>query len=129
MPDSNIGKISWIDLTVSDAESIKSFYQKVAGWTAEPVDMRGYNDYNMQPPGTGQPVAGICNARGENADIPPQWMIYINVADLDASLALCKESNGEVLTPIKTGSAGRHAVIRDPAGAVCTLYEAKVPTD
>jgi len=124
MPNSNIGKISWIDLTVSDAESIKAFYQKVAGWTAEPVDMCGYNDYNMQPPGTGQPVAGICHARGENADIPPQWMIYINVADLDASLALCKESNGEVLTPVESAGEGRCAVIRDPAGAVCTLYEA-----
>ena len=37
----------------------------------------------MIPPGAAQPVSGICHARGSNADLPPVWLIYITVADLE----------------------------------------------
>jgi hypothetical protein len=57
-----------------------------------------------------------------NADIPPQWMIYITVDDLDASLARCAELGGVALTAVKD-MGGRMCVIRDPAGAVAALYE------
>jgi len=77
------GTIGWIDLTVEDAESVRAFYKAVAGWSADPVDMGGYSDFNMKPSADGAPVAGVCHARGSNADIPPVWMIYIVVADLD----------------------------------------------
>jgi len=123
MPNSDAGVISWIDLTVGNADQLKAFYQRVAGWTPEPVDMGGYSDFNMLRAGTKEPVAGICHARGCNVGLPAQWIIYINVANLDASLGLCKGCGGEVLTPVKGSSHGRYAVIRDPAGAVCALYE------
>jgi hypothetical protein len=77
-----LGQVGWIDLTVPDAEAVRDFYQHVTGWTASPVDMGGYQDYCMNPPGAGQPVAGICHARGVNAGLPPVWMIYITVAEL-----------------------------------------------
>jgi uncharacterized protein len=117
------GAITWIDLTAGNADEVKAFYQRVVGWTAEPVEMGGYSDFNMLPPGAERPVAGICHARGTNAGLPAHWLIYIIVADLDASVGLCNECGGEVLTPIKCESHGRIAVIRDPAGAVCALYE------
>ena len=71
-----------------------------------------------------QAVAGVCHARGSNAGLSPQWLVYITVADLDASLARCRELGGEVLAGPK-GKPGsqRYAVIRDPAGAVAALYE------
>ena len=40
-----------------------------------PVPMGDYSDFRMHPPGDPQPVAGICHAKGENAGLPPVWMI------------------------------------------------------
>lgn len=53
--------------------------------------MGGYSDFNMMPEGPDMPVAGICHARGTNAALPPQWLRYIVVADLDASVQRCTE--------------------------------------
>jgi predicted enzyme related to lactoylglutathione lyase len=124
MTDAKAGSISWIDLTVSDAERIRGFYEKVAGWGAMPVEMGGYDDYAMTLPQTDAPAAGICHARGVNEDLPAQWLIYITVSDLDASIASCEELGGEVVAgPRGLGAHGRYCVIRDPAGAVAALFE------
>ncbi|MGB3561682.1 MAG: VOC family protein, partial [Thermoanaerobaculia bacterium] len=84
-----IGKIGWTDLTVDNADDVRDFYTAVVGWKPSPVDMGGYSDYSMITPDTGEPIAGVCHARGSNADLPAQWLIYITVADVDASAASC----------------------------------------
>jgi hypothetical protein len=71
----------------------------------------------------GQQVAGICHARGENAHLPPVWMLYITVADLYSSLDECTRLGGQLLTPVRSYGGGRYCVIKDPAGAVCALYQ------
>lgn len=128
MSTPKIGAIGWIDLTVPDATAARDFYKAVAGWTTSDVAMGGYNDYCMHPAEGQPPVAGICHARGANAGQPAQWIIYINVADLDVSVARCQELGGAVLADPKTiGGYGRMAVIRDPAGAVAALFEPAAP--
>ena len=118
------GSIGWLDLTVPDAVSIRDFYAAVAGWRPEPMEMGGYSDFVMMSSETGAPVAGICHARGENADLPPRWLAYITVEDLDASVRHCIELGGAVVSGPKGGeSSGRYCVIRDPAGAVAALME------
>lgn len=118
----DVGSITWRDLTVKDASKLREFYTAVVGWTAAEVDMGGYADYSMVAP-SGETVAGVCHARGANADIPPQWLMYVTVADIDASVAQCKKLGGKVVTPVKALGDGLFAVIRDPAGAVCALYQ------
>ena len=122
-----VGSISWTDLTVPDATALSQFYSAVVGWKSAPLDMGGYADFCMQTPSTDATVAGICHARGDNVDLPAQWLIYINVADLDASLRRCKKNFGRVLTRIKISGQGRFAVIQDPAGAVAALFEPAQP--
>jgi predicted enzyme related to lactoylglutathione lyase len=118
------GKIEWIDLTVPDAERVRDFYARVTGWSASPVDMEGYQDFCMVPEGAGEPVAGICHARGQNAAMPPVWMIYITVDDLDESVRRCEALGGKLRTPVHNmGAQGRYCVIEDPAGAVAALFE------
>jgi predicted enzyme related to lactoylglutathione lyase len=120
----NIGAISWVDLTVQDADALRDFYRDVVGWEPVGLDMGGYDDYCMNVAGTKETVAGICHARGTNAALPAQWMIYINVANLDASLAAAQAHGGAVLTPVRTMPGhGKYCVIRDPAGAVAALFE------
>ncbi len=125
MPSSgNVGQIGWIDLTVPGAESVRDFYREVVGWTSSDVDMGGYSDFCVHSGEGEPPVAGICEARGANAALPPQWIVYITVADLDGSVAKCLELGGQVLHgPRSYGEQGRFCVIRDPAGAVCALYQ------
>ena len=115
----NAQKINWIDLTVDDAERLRDFYSAVAGWEPSPVDMNGYSDYNMLLPDTTEPVAGICHARGMNAGLPAQWMIYITVADLEVSVQRCLEVGGSV---VHRHPGASMCVMRDPAGAVFALY-------
>jgi uncharacterized protein len=126
MSDSNIkyGKIGWIDLTVKNTEKVKEFYSLVAGWDSSPVNMGNYDDYVMSPSGEQDAAAGICHAEGANEGLPPYWLIYINVKDLDKSLADCIKMGGKIVKEIRTmGTYGRYAVISDPAGAYCALFE------
>jgi predicted enzyme related to lactoylglutathione lyase len=119
-----IGSIVWVDLTVADAPAIRDFYERVVGWTHTEVSMGDYADYAMVPPNTEAPVSGVCHKQGMNAELPSQWMIYIIVENLDASIASCTESGGKVLLgPKDMGPGARYCIIQDPAGAVAALYE------
>jgi hypothetical protein len=113
----------WRDLTVSDADRVREFYSAVVGWVAEAVEMGGYADYNMLPPGNSDPVAGICFRRGVNADLPSQWLMYITVEDLDRSMARCLERGGRIIAGPRGMGEARYCVIQDPAGAVCALFQ------
>lgn len=118
-----VGVITWRDLTVSNAEEVKKIYEEIIGWTFEPVSMGDYDDYVMKSPTSDMPVAGICHARGTNKDIPPQWLIYITVEDIDKSSSRCVELGGKILVePKSMGSYGRFCVIEDQSGAVAALF-------
>ncbi len=123
MSNDKLGKITWFDLTVPDAERVRHFYAEVAGWTATEHDMGDYADYNMLAPG-GDTVTGICHARGGNAKLPPAWLLYVNVADVDAAAARAAELGGEIIDGPRDMGGGRFAAVRDPAGAVFALYSA-----
>jgi len=126
MPPPSIGSIGWTDLTVPDAVAVSDFYGKVAGWSREPLSMGDYDDFVMKTPG-GETVGGICHARGQNAAQPTVWMMYITVADLDASLTACTTNGGRIVAePRGAGGTARFAVIVDPAGATVALFDAGV---
>lgn len=119
------GTISWVDISVPEAESLREFYSKVVGWKSQPIDVDDYQDYAMVPPDGSDAVAGVCHAKGSNADLPPQWLVYIAVDDLDASMARCTELGGKVIVgPKNIGPSFRFCVIQDPAGAVLAIHEA-----
>jgi predicted enzyme related to lactoylglutathione lyase len=114
--------IGWVDLTVDDAEGLRDFYASVMGWRPEPVDMGEYADYNMCD-ASGAPSAGVCHARGGNAGLPPVWMVYFQVDDLDESVQQAEVGGGSVLQGPKGAGGGRYAVMQDPAGTVFAILE------
>lgn len=121
-----VGTITWFDLTVPNAEEVRDFYGKVVGWKPSPVSMGDYDDYTMNAPESGNGVAGVCHARGGNAGLPAQWLIYITVEDVDKSAHQCAEMGGKIIVEPKDISGyGRYCVIQDPAGAVAALFEPK----
>ena len=131
MSGSNAGHVLWLDLTVENAESVREFYAAVIGWDATEVSMGEYSDYMMmasgdrpaRAPEQAQVVAGICHAKGENSGLPAQWVNYFGVVDLGQSLEKVSELGGKQVGEIRTYGPSRFAVIEDPAGAVCGLFE------
>lgn len=123
MPKPVMGRVGWIDLTIDDASGVRDFYAKVAGWKPSEVSMGDYADFSMLD-SEDVPAAGVCHARGGNAGMPPVWIIYVYVPDLDASLAACRAGGGEVVLGPKSMGKARYAVIRDPAGAAMGLFQA-----
>jgi predicted enzyme related to lactoylglutathione lyase len=116
-----VGSVGWVDLTVDDAPALRDFYAAVVGWSVENVPMAGYDDFCMKD-ASGSPRAGVCHSRGPNAGVPAQWIAYFVVADLAQSLGHVTARGGTVLAPPR-GAGGRYAIVRDPAGAVCALYQ------
>ncbi len=120
MSEPRLGRVTWQDLTVPDADRVRDFYSEVVGWRAQNVDMGGYEDYAMHAP-DGECVSGVCWQRGVNAALPPQWLIYVTVADVDAAAARCAALGGRVLDGPRAMGERRFCVIQDPAGAALGL--------
>jgi hypothetical protein len=122
-PAARVGRIAWVDLTVADAESSRDFYKQVVGWSVQDVAMAdgSYADYSMLG-GDGEAAAGICHAHGVNAGLPPVWMIYLPVDDLDESLRRVEAEGGKVVkaTQVNDGKC-TSAVVQDPVGVFVTL--------
>lgn len=117
------GKIGWIDITVDDANGLRDFYADVVGLVPDAVSMGEYDDFNMTMPASGEPVCGICHARGSNKDLPGGWMVYFVVDDVDASAAACTAKGGNILVEPRGLAGGRFCVIEDPSGATAALYQ------
>lgn len=124
MSDSNktIGAIEWRDLTVDNADQLSEFYASIVGWKKEPVSMGDYDDYNMNLPSNGDTIAGICHARGGNADLPPQWLMYVRVENSTISAEKAVELGGKIIQGPRTMGGETYFVIRDPAGAILSIY-------
>lgn len=121
--ETETGRISWLDITVDDAESLRDFYAKVVGWIPEGLSMGEYEDFVMKMPDSGTAAAGICHARGSNTGLPAQWLIYIVVRDLAESAAACSDNGGKIVVQPRPLAGGSFCVIEDPSGAIAALYE------
>ena len=117
------GKIGWIDITVDNANGLRDFYADVVGLVPDAVSMGEYDDFNMTMPASGEPVCGICHARGSNKDLPGGWMVYFVVDDVDASAAACTAKGGNIVVEPRGLAGGRFCVIEDPSGATAALYQ------
>jgi uncharacterized protein len=120
-----VGRISWLDLTVSDASTTCDFYRQVIGWAVQRVEMEDgderYADYTMLGD-DGNPAARVCHARGMNFGLQPAWMIYLPVGDLAESLRRVQEEGGTVVKAIQ-GEDGEYvsAVVQDPVRVYLAL--------
>ncbi len=119
-----VGSISWFDLTVKDATGLRDFYCEVVGWGADALSMGEYDDYCMKEPASGNTVAGVCHAKGPNAKLPPQWLIYITVESVDKSIERCKALGGKLIDGPRMSGDKPFCVIQDPAGALAALVQA-----
>lgn len=115
------GFASWMDIG-TDIEPAKAFYGRLFGWEAleagPPEETGGYGFFTKG----GKMVAGFGPKSNPG---PPSWLVYFATADADATVAKAKEAGGTVITgPMDVMSAGRMAVLRDPTGAIFSIWQA-----
>jgi len=119
-PTYAVGSIIHHDLTVPDADGARDFYGSVLGWKSTALSMGDHDDYIMSA-ADGTPVAGVCHALGSNAELPPQWLMYVQVADLEETSTAIESAGGRLVTAIKGSDGHRYRVVEDPNGAVFAI--------
>ncbi|MET0399555.1 MAG: VOC family protein [Longimicrobiaceae bacterium] len=120
------GTFSYAELATTDAASARAFYTGLFGWEVDEIPMGGAGTYYMFR--RGEHVAAAMHQMGpeQAAGVPPHWGSYVTVASVDESAARAEELSGTVLmAPFDVMDAGRMAVVRDPTGAVFSLWEAR----
>lgn len=120
------GSFCWVELTTTDLAGAKHFYSELFGWSTSDQPAGDHGVYTMFLKG-GRQVGGLFQRTDEMAaqGIPPNWMGYIAVEDVDKSVAKVRELGGQVVVePMEVMEEGRMAVISDPTGAVVSLWQA-----
>ncbi len=121
------GLFSWTDISLPDPAAGKDFYAALFGWQAEDQqDPDGNYIYTMFSK-DGEAVAGMGPQPPGTAEsgIPPMWSSYVTVDDVDAAVERATDSGGSVVLPVMdVFTAGRMAIVADPAGGVVSMWEA-----
>lgn len=123
--ESPVGRIYWLDLTVTDASASRDFYKEVIGWSVQNVEMKdgsnNYADYNMLGE-DGKPAAGVCHSRGINEGLPPVWILYLPVGDLAESIRRKEQEGGKIVKVMEDNDGViEYAAIQDPVGVYVAL--------
>jgi predicted enzyme related to lactoylglutathione lyase len=115
-----VGEFSWNELLTSDEAGATKFYSKVFGWRTGDFPGGGMK-YTLWK-NHGQGVGGLMKRPSE--DIPPPWLGYVTVADVDATARKAAEAGGRVLMePFDVPTVGRIAVFQDPQGAALGIFQ------
>ena len=119
------GRVVWRELLTDDVEKAKGFYGELFGWK--------FQDFPM-PDGTYwiamQGERGLGGLMRAPEGVPPCFMSYVSVEDVDATVAAATAEGGSVrMPPMDMADVGRMAVFADFAGAhLCVMRGAKGDT-
>jgi predicted enzyme related to lactoylglutathione lyase len=120
------GTFCWVGLATSDVAAAKAFYGSLFGWEAEDLPAGAAGTYTMLR-NRGKEVAILYWQQPEAraAGAPPHWTSYISVEDVDTTAARAEELGGAAVfrVPFDVLDAGRVAAIRDPTGAIVSLWQ------
>lgn len=123
------GAFCWIELGTSDPVAAKEFYGKLFGWTFVDQPMGPDMVYTTFKLDGKSVAAGYKLDPAQHAGVPPHWMIYVATADADATVARAVELGGTVTAgAFDVMDYGRMAVLKDPGGAVYSLWQPKTHT-
>jgi uncharacterized protein len=117
------GEFCWGELIADNHVSAFEFYRSVFGWdkVAE-HDMGPMGKYLLFGKGTAQ--YGGMFTKGKEMTMPPAWLYYVEVDDLDGALVKAKAKGGKVMNgPVTVPTGARIAQLLDPQGAAFALHE------
>ena len=121
-----VGDVSWHELMTTDAEAAKTFYHSLFGWNETSVmDMGGMGKYHMFGRELG-PMGGMMNKPPEMAAVPPNWLYYFRVPDVNAAIERVNANGGKILNgPMEVPGGDWIVQAMDPQGAAFALHHKK----
>ena len=127
MTKPKIGEVGWNELITKDTKAASAFYGKLFGWQSTPFTPQGapaggppYTLFKLDPHSMG--LGGMMQT--PDPTMPSQWIPYVSVEDVDASLSQATKLGAKTCLPVTSiGEVGRIAVIQDPQGATIGLHE------
>lgn len=127
MAEPHRGKFVWYELLTTDPDAAEKFYTDVVGWNAAPFDDAPM-PYTMWLKGetTDTAVGGVMELpeQARERGVPPHWMGYVAVPDVDAASVQAKKLGGRVIMePDDIPNVGRFAILADPQGAAITAFK------
>lgn len=112
------GALVWNELASPDLDASSAFYGSLFGWEIAPFEGSPTKYLSIKNGGASNGGMRELDPPG----MPPHWLAYFGVQDIDAGLAKVKELGGMVHAgPIDIQMA-KIAVVGDPQGAVFALY-------
>lgn len=116
----------WSDHASGDPDAALAFYRALHGWEAAdqmPADAPGrYFICRLR----GRDVAGIGTQPEASAGATASWSTYVAVESADDATQRAVAAGGAIVSePFDVFDAGRMAVLRDPAGAAFSVWEAR----
>ncbi|MEV7996430.1 VOC family protein [Streptomyces sp. NPDC086077] len=114
------GALGWVELLTREPARARDFYTTVFGWTVSASEH--YTQWGL----AGQDFGGMMAMDDKFPhEVPPHWLPYFAVADVDAATATATGAGGTALMePTSVPDGPRIAVLRDPQGAVFGVYRA-----
>mgnify|MGYP001815537693 CR=1 FL=1 len=120
------GEICWNELSTTHPDTCKSFYTELFGWQYGESDNTEM-EYTEIKLGDGKQFGGMYKTPSEMEGVPPHWMAYVSVDDIDAALAKAAEIGGNIVVhATDIPGTGRFGVITDPTGAAIALITLKM---
>ena len=110
----------WDELHTKDTAGAKKFYASVFGWGGKGEAGGGDAYWHWQ--NAGKEIGGMTSHMG-GPNVPPHWLAYIAVSDVDAVTKKIESLGGKVLMPtMEIEKVGRFSVVQDPTGAVFSPF-------
>lgn len=119
------GTFSWTDLGTNDFAGAKVFYSELFGWELEDMPAGGGMVYSMARL-DGSYVAAVYeqDEKQRSQGIPPNWMSFITVDEIEACTSEADRLGGAVLSqPFDVLDSGRMSLVSDPTGAMFAMWQ------
>ena len=112
------GKFTWFDMATPEIEAQKDFYRSVFGWSFQSPG-RSEDSYTLIT-NRGRTIAGMFEFEPKGGEQDgATWVVLMSTEDPDRSLQIVEANGGSVhIKPFAVPRRGRHALFRDPAGAL-----------
>jgi len=114
------GTFCWDELHTKDMAGAKKFYSGLFGWTGK-GEADGSDAYWHWKHGDKE-IGGMTAHMG-GPNVPPHWLAYVAVFDVDATTKKVATLGGKVLMPaMEIPKVGRFSVVQDPTGGVVSPF-------
>lgn len=118
--------VVWSELMTTDLDGAEQFYKEVVNMSAMAMSEEpgAYRIISFD----GKPAGGLVGPRPDGPSWPsggptPHWVPNFGVPDADAAVTKAKALGAEVLVkPTDVQGGGRAAVLKDPQGAVFSVF-------